>query len=1199
MNNEIIKILVVEDNEGNVKLLNKTCKSSQSVNFDFVAVSRLSDALELLSRNMFDVILLDLNLPDSKGFDTFNKLYNNYSEGPVIVFTDLDDEELGHTIVRMGAQDFLIKGSYDESLLQKSIEYAIDRFDYKKLVQKKEKQFREIIEKNADGMIVADLNGMILYVNPVAESILKNKSELLIGTKIKFKLDENEITEEKIQDLEDNEKIIQIKVVNAVWEGSKCKIATIRDITDLKTYQNKIEHLNKLLKTISSINHLIVHEKEASQLLQKACKRLIEGNIYTTAWIGLYDRNFRIIPQAQAGLDNIFNEFKEYAESNNGIYCVNKLRENHIALSLFSSEANCAKCPLAHLYSSKGNLAVEISYEGQPLGVLVVSRPSQYKYNGEEDMLLAEVAADIGLALHTFEIKESQKREFQVQKALADLYLPIVSPDTKIESIAKIVLESALQLTESSHGFVSEIDPETKENVGHTLTEMMDKGCGVQSPCKKIAFPPNPDGTYRGLWGYALNNRVPIFTNNPSSHPSSTGIPKGHVKLYNFAAVPVISEDELLGEIALANSERDFSEKDIEVLKRLGEYYGFAIQKVRAYSKLLKSENQFRSLYENAVIGLYRTAPDGTILMTNPAHDRMMKHDTKKGKMNSLNVKDVYVDPAARKTFEDTLNRNGKISGFETAYRKGDGSIIYVRENAVAVKDDEGRILYYEGSFEDITSKVEAQKALKESEERFRGFFENATIGLYRTTPDGKILDANLELVHMLGYNSKEQMLSQHDVIENHTEKSVKHEFDRIIQMEGQIYGYEATWRKADGTPIHIQESARAVYDEHGSIKYYEGAVVDVTNQKRIQEQVAKSELQFRTIWENSFDGMRLTDKDGVILQVNEAFCQLVDMKKNELIGHLFHVAYSDKTDAAVNRYKHNFNTGDVHERLETKVILNSGEVKWISLSNSFIHIGNEKLLLSIFRDITDQKVYEIELTEAKERAEESDKLKSEFLAQMSHEIRTPLNAILSFNELLKDEVKGKVDKEVFESFAIVDSSGKRIIRTIDLILNMSQLQTGAFTPNPVSLHVCKDILQPMVEEYKLAAHEKHLQLILQDKCDSCKVLFDEYCMYQIFSNLIDNAIKFTNKGYVKISTNDEVDGLEINIEDTGIGISEDFLDDIFKPFTQEQHGYSREYDGNGLGLALVKKYCDLNNARIRVESKKGKGSKFTLTIPR
>ena len=205
------------------------------------------------------------------------------------------------------------------------------------------------------------------------------------------------------------------------------------------------------------------------------------------------------------------------------------------------------------------------------------------------------------------ELKEAEaelKWELNLNAALSALYKPLISPYSSIKDIANIILDLAKRITGSGHGYVSSIDPNTGDNIGHTLTEMMGDQCKVSSEDERIAFPRGDDGAYHGLWGYCLNNLEPFFSNSAETHPASTGVPEGHISLKRFLSVPVTLAGELVGQIALANKEKNYDDRDLEAIRRLAEFYALAIQRNRSEEALQQAHDELEMRVEKRTVEL-------------------------------------------------------------------------------------------------------------------------------------------------------------------------------------------------------------------------------------------------------------------------------------------------------------------------------------------------------------------------------------------------------------------------------------------------------------------------------------------------------------------------------------------------------------------------------------------------------------------
>ncbi len=558
---------------------------------------------------------------------------------------------------------------------------------------------------------------------------------------------------------------------------------------------------------------------------------------------------------------------------------------------------------------------------------------------------------------------------------------------------------------------------------------------------------------------------------------------------------------------------------------------------------------------------------------------------------------------SSNKEVKKAIEGNGE---FDLEFRiiRPDGEIRYIKADGLVKYDESGKAVRMIGTNYDITERRIAQKELELREKHLTSLLENPSeYIIYRlqankeqTKTDvvlvspsfGEILDLPDEdckdFAKWFKYVIPEDLPKL--VEANRRGMSPPFKFHEILRYKHPENGLKWIEVRASGIPYE---------DEPEKIEYANGIIIDITNLKKAEERV---KLLTHAI-EQSPVSIIMTDSEGKIEYVNNGFEKVTQYKIDEVKGKSTSVLSSGNHPKAF--YEDLWNTiksgeiwsGEFHNRKK------NGELYWENAVISPAPDENNNLthFIAIKEDITERKKILNELIIAKEQAEKAERLKSEFLAQMSHEIRSPLNVINNFISLLEEETSGYGIKELETYFNSIEKSTKRIIRTIDLILNMSDLQLGTYTLSESKLDLKKFILR-FCDEYSHSAQLKGLKILCKIDSDNFFVKTDEYALGQIMANLLDNAIKYSEKGEIEIVLSEsEKGGLKLEVSDTGIGISDEYLPQIFTPFTQEEKGYTRKYDGTGLGLSLVKKYCDLIGADISVKSKKNEGTTFTILI--
>ncbi|MDP3432031.1 MAG: PAS domain S-box protein [Bacteroidota bacterium] len=495
--------------------------------------------------------------------------------------------------------------------------------------------------------------------------------------------------------------------------------------------------------------------------------------------------------------------------------------------------------------------------------------------------------------------------------------------------------------------------------------------------------------------------------------------------------------------------------------------------------------------------------------------------------------------------------------------------------------------------------------ALDNSEKRWHFALEGAGDGVWDWNPQTNVVFFSKQWKLMLGYEVHE--------IENKLE-----EWDKRLFPDDKETVYQLLNQHIDGlAPVYISEHrimckdgtykwilARGkimTLDADGKPIRFIGTNTDISERKEAEEKLLRERKLLRTLIDNLPATIYVKDTECRKIIANRADMEVIGAKtEEEVLGKTDMEIFSN--DIGARGY------ADDKRLIETGIpVLNQEECfydangiqHWLLTSKIPLTDENGKItgLVGIGHHITEQRKMQAELVEAKEKAEESDRLKSAFLANMSHEIRTPLNSIIGFSELLDDPDFDSEQKTEFIKH-IVDN-GNSLLMIISDIMDFSMLEAGQLKlrQQPISV---KKIMNELFSEYSHKAETRGIQLRFDDSPNDPDILItsDSYRIKQVFNNLIGNSLKFTSEGFIEIGYKAKGEKIEFHVKDSGIGISPKFHQAIFERFRQVDTTKSRKYGGNGLGLAISKNLVQLLGGKIWLKSEPDKYSDFFFTIP-
>lgn len=630
-------------------------------------------------------------------------------------------------------------------------------------------------------------------------------------------------------------------------------------------------------------------------------------------------------------------------------------------------------------------------------------------------------------------------------------------------------------------------------------------------------------------------------------------------------------------------------------------------ERKRTEDAMHESEIFFKQSQKAALIGSYKIDMATGIWKSSEVMNQIFGIDENVAKNIENWLAIVHPDDRnhMKKYFgEHVINRQNPFNKDYRIVRRSDGAVRWVHGLGDLEIDANGNVLSMIGTIQDITERKYAEEAVQRAHDELKNLHDNLDEAIFSYDVLGnKMLQASKAHEDIFGYPPSDfyrnpnlwyELIIPEDkpMVDAgfptlHGGKELYHEF-RIIRPDGQM-----RWIAARMQPR---------MNETGQCIRIDGIAYDITKRKVAEQAIRESEERFRMVFENVFDGIAIYEENDDpfkrrLVECNNQYAIMAGRPREELLamGYIHHLQQS--LDQSNN-----------HVRLESlfRQKAYKGSTSWIrpdGKENVIEYIGvpitwrGKSYSIGIDRDVTERMQIEADLRAAKEKAEESDRLKSSFLANMSHEIRTPLNSIIGFSELMSDP---DFDREQQYQFAqIIHTSGNNLLSIISDIMDISKIEAGLVEvrKNELSpIHLAKSIHR----QYVFQAREKGIEFMLDPSFpkEEIRLNTDETKLRQIIVNLVGNSIKFTEKGFVELGVRKIDDTIQFHVRDTGIGISPLHRDKIFERFRQVESCLTRKYGGNGLGLAITKSLVELLGGKLWMESEEGKGSTFYFTLP-
>jgi PAS domain S-box-containing protein len=611
----------------------------------------------------------------------------------------------------------------------------------------------------------------------------------------------------------------------------------------------------------------------------------------------------------------------------------------------------------------------------------------------------------------------------------------------------------------------------------------------------------------------------------------------------------------------------------------------------KAEEALQDSETRYRRLFETAQDGIViLNAETGMIVDVNPFLVEMLgfSHEQLAGK--AIWEIGLFKDIVSNKDKFMELQRQEYVRYENLPLQTADGRQIDVEFVSNVYRVDHQKVI--QCNIRDITDRKKAEEALRDSETRYRRLFETAKDGILILDATGKIVDVNPFLIKLLGFSH--ERLAGKAIWDIGPFKDIASNQDKFMELHRQGYArYEdLPIETADGRKIDVEFVSNIYTVDHQIV--IQCNIRDITDRKKAEEALQDSETRYRRLFETAQDGILILNTNGEIVDVNPFLVKLLGLPYEKFLGRYIWDIGSFK-DVASSKDRFTELQRQEYVRYDNLPLETAdGRKIDVEFVSNVYRVDHQKVIQCNIRDITERKRAEREI---EDKLRETIKMKLDFISVVSHELRTPLTVIKEGIALVANGSMGEINEEQGELLNLSRKNVDRLAKFINEVLDFQKLEAGRSTmnarPNDMNETV-RDVCKMMA----LAAKDAGTDIVLELDDRLPLAGFDADKIAQVLTNLVDNAVKFTEKGHVAIKTSEKDGMIHVSVSDTGCGIREEDLSRSFRMFERLSTGSERRTGGTGLGLAICKGIIEQHNGKIWVDSVFGKGSVFTFTLP-